>query len=92
MAYGTPNMTKHAVAFPSKVLAGNMGAHIFNITLSTAADNGNIIGRGAWNSFDNYAEAKRFCDIFYNKNSFIIEKKLNFFGWINLFHIFKKTA
>ena len=41
--------------------------------------------------FDNYAEAKRFCDIFYNKNSFIIEKKLNFFGWINLFHIFKKT-
>ena len=57
MAYETPNMTKHAVCFPSKVLAGNMGAHIYNITLGTAADNGNIIGRGAWNSFDNYAEA-----------------------------------
>ena len=57
MAYGTPNMTKHAVCFPSKVLAGSMGAHIFNITLSSAADNGNIIGRGNWNSFDNYAEA-----------------------------------
>ena len=40
--------------------------------------------------YNNYAEAKRFCDIFYNENSFIIEKKLNFFGWINLFHIFKK--
>jgi len=50
-------MTKHAICFPSKVLAGNMGAHIFNVTLSTAADNGNIIGRGNWNSFDNYSEA-----------------------------------
>jgi hypothetical protein len=57
MAYGKPTMTKHAICFPSKVLAGNMGAHIFNVTLSTAADNGNIIGRGNWNSFDNYAEA-----------------------------------
>jgi len=57
MAYGTPNMTKHAICFPSKVLAGNMGAHIFNITLGTDADNGNVIGRGNWNSFDNYAEA-----------------------------------
>ena len=57
MAYGVPSMTKHAVCFPSKILAGSMGAHIYNITLSTAADNGNIIGRGAWNSFDNYAEA-----------------------------------
>lgn len=57
MAYGKPNMTKHAIAFPSKVLAGSMGAHIYNITLTTAADNGNVIGRGAWNSFDNYAEA-----------------------------------
>ena len=43
MAYGKPQMTKHAVCFPSKVLAGNMGAHIFNVTLTTAADNGNII-------------------------------------------------
>lgn len=57
MAYNRPNVTKHAVCFPSKVLAGSMGAHIYNITLNTAADNGNIIGRGAWNSFDNYAEA-----------------------------------
>ena len=57
MAYETPTMTKHAICFPSKILANFMGAHIYNITLGTAADNGNIIGRGAWNSFDNYAEA-----------------------------------
>ena len=57
MAYGTPNVTKHCVCFPSKVLANFMGAHIYNITLTTAADNGNIIGRGAWTTFDNYAEA-----------------------------------
>lgn len=57
MAYNTLNLNKHTVAFPSKVLAGSMGAHIYNITLSTACDNGGVIGRGAWNSFDNYAEA-----------------------------------
>lgn len=60
MAYGTPNMTKHAICFPSKVLAGNMGAHIFDVKLTTAADNGNIISRtkGAWTpGFENYAEA-----------------------------------
>lgn len=57
MAYGTIQMTKHAVAFPSKVLAGSMGAHIYNITLTSDCDQGGVIGRGAWNSFDNYAEA-----------------------------------
>lgn len=57
MAYNTPVLNKHAIAFPSKVLAGSMGAHIYNITLTTAADNGNVVGRGNWNSFDNYAEA-----------------------------------
>ena len=57
MAYNTLTLNKHAICFPSKVLAGSMGAHIYNITLTTAADNGNIIGRGAWNSFDNYTEA-----------------------------------
>lgn len=57
MAYGAINVTKHAVCFPTKILAGYGGAHQYNITLSTAADNGNIIGRGAWNSYDNYAEA-----------------------------------
>lgn len=57
MAYGKINMTKHAVCFPSKILAGSMGAHIYNITLTTDCDQGGIIGRGDWLSFDNYAEA-----------------------------------
>ena len=61
MAYVTPTVGEHAVCFPSKVLAGNMGAHIFDVKLTTAADNGNIISRtkGAWvdGSFENYAEA-----------------------------------
>ena len=49
--------TNHADANVSKLLATNYGGHIYNVTLSSAADNGNIIKRGAWNSFDNYAEA-----------------------------------
>lgn len=47
----------HADANVSKLLATNYGGHIYNVTLGTAADNGNIIKRGAWNSFDNYDEA-----------------------------------
>lgn len=50
-------IAKHATANVSKLLATTGGAHIYNVTLSTAADNGNIIKRGAWLSFDNYAEA-----------------------------------
>ena len=47
----------HAVAFPSKLLAQNGGKHIYNVKLSTAADNGCIIARGDWEDFDRYAEA-----------------------------------
>ena len=57
MAYGTPNVTKHATCFPSKIAASAGSPHVFNITLTTAADNGNIIGRGAYRHLDNYAEA-----------------------------------
>ena len=49
--------TNHADANVSKLLATHYGGHIYNVTLSSAADNGNIIKRGAYNSFDNYAEA-----------------------------------
>ena len=51
------SVNKHATAGVSKLLATYGGAHIYNVTLSTAADNGNIIGRGAMVSLDNYAEA-----------------------------------
>ncbi|MDT3386783.1 MAG: hypothetical protein LIR46_03315 [Bacteroidota bacterium] len=49
--------TNHADANVSKLLATNYGGHIYNVTLSSAADNGNIVKRGNYNSFDNYDEA-----------------------------------
>lgn len=48
---------KHAVAFPSKLLAQNGGKHIYNVVLSTDTDNGNLIARGEWDSLDLYKEA-----------------------------------
>ena len=47
----------HGYAFPSKVLAGMGGAHQFNITTTANHDNGELVNRGDWNSFDNYLEA-----------------------------------
>lgn len=49
-------IAQHAVAGVSKLLATNGGAHIFNVTLSSDTDNGNIIKRGNYASFDGYAE------------------------------------
>lgn len=46
----------HNVAFPSKVLAGMGGAHQFNILLTADHDNGELVARGDWDSFDNYVE------------------------------------
>lgn len=48
---------KHAYCFPTKVLAGNGGAHILNIELTEDADNGSIVAAGEYKSFDNYVEA-----------------------------------
>ena len=48
---------KHAYCFPTKVLAGNGGAHILNIELTADADNGSIVSAGDYKSFDNYVEA-----------------------------------
>lgn len=56
MAYSY-TVQKHAVCFPTKIAQSAGSPHIYNIKLSTAADNGNIIGRGAWEDFDRYAEA-----------------------------------
>lgn len=47
----------HGYAFPSKVLSGIGGGHIYNITTTANHDNGVLVGRGTWNSFDNYNEA-----------------------------------
>ena len=52
------NIAKHAVAFPSKVLASKGGKHIFNIQLAEAAsayvDNGWFVGKGDFIELDLY--------------------------------------
>jgi len=50
-------ITPHKVAFPSKVAASAGSPHIYNVRLSADHDNGDLIGRGAWVAFDEYAEA-----------------------------------
>ena len=52
------NIAKHAVAFPSKVLASKGGKHIYNIQLAEAADkfvdNGWFVGKGDFVELDLY--------------------------------------
>ena len=49
-------IAKHAVAFPSKLLAQNGGKHIYNIELATATDNGNLVAKGDFIDLDLYEE------------------------------------
>ena len=53
------NITKHCVAFPSKVLARDGGKHIFNIQLAEASDkfvdNGWFVARNAFIELDLYS-------------------------------------
>ena len=53
------NIAKHAVAFPSKVLASNGGKHIYNIQLAEAADkfvdNGWFVAKNAFIELDLYS-------------------------------------
>ena len=52
------SIAKHAVAFPSKVLASNGGKHIYNIQLAEASgkfvDNGWFVGKGDFVELDLY--------------------------------------
>ena len=54
-------IAKHAVAFPSKVLARDGGKHIYNIQLAEAAsayvDNGWFVGKGEFVELDLYKAA-----------------------------------
>ena len=50
------SIEKHAVAFPSKLLAQNGGKHIYNIELATDTDNGNLVKRGNFIDLDLYEE------------------------------------
>lgn len=49
-------IAQHATAYPSKLLASQGGKHIYNIKLTSDTDNGNLIAKGAWDSFDLYTE------------------------------------
>lgn len=46
---------KHAVAFPTKVLARNGGEHIYNIRIAKDMDNGTFVGKGDFMDVDEYA-------------------------------------
>ena len=55
------NIAKHAVAFPSKVLARDGGKHMYNIQLAEASDkfvdNGWFVGKGDFIELDLYKAA-----------------------------------
>lgn len=48
---------KHAVCFPSKLLAQNGGKHVLNITLKNDTDNGTLVAAGDFEDLDRYTEA-----------------------------------
>lgn len=47
----------HAISYPSKMLASVSGAHILNVQLTDACDNGALIGLGDFIDLDLYEEA-----------------------------------
>lgn len=46
----------HAVIFPSRLIASERGAHIFNVTVNTDCDNGKIVSLGDHVKNDNFDE------------------------------------
>jgi len=50
-------IAKHAFGFPSKVVSGYGGGHIYNIRLTEDTDNTALVGRGDWIAFDEYEQA-----------------------------------
>lgn len=50
------SIEKHAIGFPTKVLAAEGGKHIYNVKLTNNCDNGNFIARNAWLGLDLYSE------------------------------------
>ena len=48
---------EHIVSFPSKIAASAGSPHIYNIQLTNDTDNGQLVGKGNWVAFDEYAEA-----------------------------------
>ena len=47
---------KHHVCFPTKILSGQVGRTL-NMVIKTGTDNGTVVGKGAYVSFDQYETA-----------------------------------
>ena len=47
---------KHAIAFPSKLVAQQGGEHIYNIELKNDTDNGQLVAKGKFLDLDLYEE------------------------------------
>lgn len=47
---------KHHVCFPTKILSGQVGRTL-NMVIKTDTDNGTVVGKGAYVSFDQYETA-----------------------------------
>lgn len=47
---------KHHICFPTKVLSGQVGRTL-NMVIKTDTDNGTVVGKGAYVSFDQYETA-----------------------------------
>lgn len=57
MAFDISASLTHNIFFPSKLLASAGGKHQYDIILTAVHDNGTLVNKGTWNSFDNYNEA-----------------------------------
>ena len=49
-------IAKHAIAFPSKLVAQQGGEHIYNIELKNDTDNGQLVAKGKFLDLDLYEE------------------------------------
>lgn len=50
------SITEHVWGFPTKVVSGYGGDHIYNIHLTADTDNCTLVGRGAWEGLDIYTQ------------------------------------
>lgn len=50
------NLEKHHVCFPTKVLSDKVG-RVLNMVIKTDTDNGTVVGKGKYVSFDQYETA-----------------------------------
>lgn len=74
-------ITQYPVAFPSKTVASNKGAHMFSLTHATESWNGAVVAKGDYVSLDLYEEAEatemdaEIVDVAANGNFYVEIKK-----------------